>query len=761
MLFIQAATGVPWKKTVVLEVAKPNNEGGRILLPKKWRGSEFLATAVLLEDGRALPYRMKSVRRVTESDGGGRYRIRDKYIYFTSSDRTSPAENGREYSLRVGMKPSDGVLVSVFTLALITMWFAMRGTRREMAMEIRDWLPSPGVVAWGLFSVTVVIGSWFLWSGVGGNDGFQVVNGIPYSDSLGWCETAVNMKEGNGFEGAFRGHRPLYAIFLASAFSVFGDHLLVAKWGSIFLWASTVGFAWLLGRKLAGSLGGLALALWFILNPEFGFAVHRPLTETLAMALMVPALYVLVVGIEQNKLRWLFFGGVLLALSNLSRPFALFGIGVLEVLLVFVPVIRKSRCWSGALRSATVFILGAFVVLFPWCLRQKMQFDTWSLSTNSGTLLYAMAKGQSGDENGWNAAQELEADAAGLARDDVAGRVHYFNTRFAAAVMADPLGYSQRVGAEFIEHFWFYVPDDAWEIAWVLLVVGMAGVWASIRRRNPLWLLVLPAMWAILHFDARFIFLIPLIGLPAATFIFRGMSWSGIAVLASMLIGAALMNAMVGNFGVNRGSIIVFWAAHFLLVLPIFLAARGELRREPARLDVSRPFWVPVASMQLALLVVGFALIGVRAFWPEPEPTPSVGVADEPEDDPFVVVADVEMTGYRAVFGPHDDGGHWSRSFESRNYKRVIFFPRHVSGPSRGTLFASCVAPYTEEFPVEGRFLLAGELNRKENTPLDDGKELVEVVSMTPVDERTGELIFDQRILFPRYLDRGSVSVEN
>ncbi|MEM9479423.1 MAG: glycosyltransferase family 39 protein [Verrucomicrobiota bacterium] len=761
LLFVQAATGVPWKKTVELEVDKPNEVGGRILIPKKWRGSEYLQTAVLLEDGKALPYRMKSVRRVVESDGGGRYRIRDKYIYFTSSDRTSPVDNERQYTLRIGVEPKDGILFGVFGLALITMWLATRGKRKEKRMEMRDWLPAPGIVAWSLFSVTVVIGGWFLWSGNGGSDGFQVVNGIPYSDSLGWCETAVNMKEGNGFQGAFRGHRPLYAIFLASAFSVFGDHLMVAKWSSVFLWASTVGFAWLLGQKLAGSIGGLALALWFLLNPEFGFAVHRPLTETLAMALMVPALYVLVVGIERHQLRWLFFGGLLLALSNLSRPFALFGIGVLEALLVFVPLCRRSWNWSGAIQAAAVFMLGAFVVLFPWCLRQKIEFNTWSLSTNSGTLLYAMAKGQSGDENGWNAAQELEADAAGLARDDVAGRVHYFNQKFAAAVMADPLGYLQRVGSAFIEHFWFYVPDDAWEIAWMLVVVGMAAGWASIRRQNPLWLLAIPAIWAVLRFDARFIFLLPILGLPAATLIFRRMRWSGIAVLAAMLIGAALMNAMVGNFGVNRGSIIVFWAAHFLLVLPFFLAARGEYRRISERRDAGRPFWVPVASMQLAMLVVGFALIAVRAFTPEQDPVSLADkVAEEVKDDSSMVVADVEMTGYQAVFGPHEDGGHWSRSFESRGYERVIFFPRHVSGPSRGSLLTSCIAPFTGEFPDQGRFLLAGELNRKEETTLDDAKELVEVVSMTPVDE-TGEPIIDQRILFPRYYHRGSVSVEN
>lgn len=170
---------------------------------------------------------------------------------------------------------------------------------------------------------------------------------------------------------------PLYPLFVAVVFALFGTHLLSVQIVQAVLEAATaVGFG-AFGRRLSprfGAWAGVAYAIWW---PSIDFSAQT-MTEGLHNALMAAAFLALSAADRGDRgpagltsappdgwPRWrrAALAGALLGLAALARP----------VSLTFVPLAGVLLAWRGERRRAlgtfAAVALGGTLVVAPWTLR--------------------------------------------------------------------------------------------------------------------------------------------------------------------------------------------------------------------------------------------------------------------------------------------------------------------------------------------------------------------------------------------------------
>jgi 4-amino-4-deoxy-L-arabinose transferase-like glycosyltransferase len=243
---------------------------------------------------------------------------------------------------------------------------------------------------------------------------FVVVSTHPerlfHRDTGSYIRPALNLLAGRGFSqqeappftpDARR--TPVYPLFVALLYGVFGQHPLLVAGGQVALSALTAGLVGLLGARLLpkreAGLGGLLLAL------SLGSIVYSLyiLTETLFTALLLGTSCALVVYRETGRKRFLIGAGLLAGMATLCRPIALF------YPLVVAPLAgsaHRGRCREG-IRAALLFLGVAALVVAPWLLRNYRSVGVPTLSTvsNENMLLFN--------------AVSLEADLRGVGQAQV------------------------------------------------------------------------------------------------------------------------------------------------------------------------------------------------------------------------------------------------------------------------------------------------------------------------------------------------------
>ena len=150
------------------------------------------------------------------------------------------------------------------------------------------------------------------------------------------------------------------------------------------------------GRAAAGVVAAAVLALW----PNLIQLAMVPLTESLFLALVTTALAIAVrapwsTGWE----RWRVVAvGVLLGGATLVRPITA---PVFPLLLVALLVSKVG--WRRAITTTVGIAAAAVVVLVPWLVRNAIQMDAITLSTNTGdNACMSRYVGSNGDFNYWS-----------------------------------------------------------------------------------------------------------------------------------------------------------------------------------------------------------------------------------------------------------------------------------------------------------------------------------------------------------------------
>ena len=705
-LVAQAVFGLGWNVVEPLSKKKgyrpsPNGTSWTVSLPRSLRSLALTENrGVLLEDGKPL-WRVEN-RHADEIGDRGWYLMHPNTVTFCLTDGADPRTARRTLAVEAPRPIPWWVVAGSFVLLA-----AGHVTARRFGMDaglFSSWIRTvdgwsarrwwaPALLGGALVCRAALVSDWETL-----NDGFMMAKGVPYSDAMGWTETARHLALGEGMMGGFEGQRPLYATLLGAAMMLGGVKLLWAPWLGVVLGAMAACLGGWLASRMAGAWAGVAAMIYLAVAGQQAALAALPMTEGPSLAFLLSALFCWWRGAEARKWGWLALGGVFIGLANLTCTFTLLA----WPLAGMIAALRWGRGESGRraiagwfLRSAAV-AAGGLLVLLPWMIRNYHRYGLPTISVQSAELLY----GSVSPEHHLTPAMFAEAERAGVP-NTIPDRYRFFQKRFVETVKADPLGYLGLLAQGARMFLRFFEPAERhvrliWMLMPVILLFG-SGRFDSVR----VWIaagMATAFAWAIGWLTGEWA--IPLI--MAAALIQRSRPGRILALLLTALVaGVAGMSAMVGSGITRRLWSSTDWAVVILGILAIdtIFRALARLEREPRPESVEKsrlcPEMVPlalgVATVLAAALIVGRTWLG-----PKPTPTKDAGEAArlalegtpvEADDadrakPPVAEVLTLDLYATRIARG--ENLHHWSRAFLPRTHSRTVTFMR--SGGGNGLL---------------------------------------------------------------------------
>jgi 4-amino-4-deoxy-L-arabinose transferase-like glycosyltransferase len=187
-------------------------------------------------------------------------------------------------------------------------------------------------------------------------------DGFYFPDSLVYSRAAVNVLDFGAF-GSDYDRAPLYPVFLASVFFLFGENIFAVRIVESIIGALLAVIIALIGRRGAGpAVGVLAGTLWAIYPMGIFIAGLVYPTNLAAMFLTCSVFSVLPSVNEELSIKRIILAGVFLGLTTLTIPVALVTIVAIGAWACFCA--HRSR-----LLLPFVLLLGSAVIILPWTVR--------------------------------------------------------------------------------------------------------------------------------------------------------------------------------------------------------------------------------------------------------------------------------------------------------------------------------------------------------------------------------------------------------
>jgi len=164
---------------------------------------------------------------------------------------------------------------------------------------------------------------------------------------------------------------PLYTYILAGMICLFGDyHQLAAGLFNLFLLFMVFGLVYRLGERLVSAPAGVLAVLLLALGPFPSLAFIMNNTMLAAFFIVVSALFLLRYLEEPAHVGavWL---GLVLGLTVLACPSAQLFIPVTAISIIF----WGRKRFSIAVTQATLVLIMAAIIIFPWATRNHSVFD--------------------------------------------------------------------------------------------------------------------------------------------------------------------------------------------------------------------------------------------------------------------------------------------------------------------------------------------------------------------------------------------------
>ncbi|MDA0814601.1 MAG: hypothetical protein O3C21_19675, partial [Verrucomicrobia bacterium] len=444
--------------------------------------------------------------------------------------------------------------------------------------------------------------------------------------------------------------------------------------------------------------------------------------------------------------------GALIGLSNVTRTFTMLGLPLFAFITLGGCMLQR-LAWKRAILVCAMFTLGATCVMGPWMIRQKLRFDTFSLSTAGSDLLYSAAT----DSPGWNADLYDELKEAGIERSD-SGAVHaFYAARYAETVKQDPVRYFKRLVSWAFE----YVTTHDFGSPLTRLALLIAGVFGAIRGWGRGRVLAGTCFFVAVAAFVSVVGKVPaglvLLGASVVALAFggRALRWA-IVVLLATLLSRAMMSAMIGNFGMNRMTPLTSWVFTAILFSAMEAVASRIFGRLPVEEDEEQEkaawhgvpgfsAWSMIAISLVAAVTVaatGFTHVDEMQseFMLDDSQRTSVrdwvrkelpGAQDADEDVFFISVVRVDL--FIGLVQANEDTSHWARPFLPRDYGRTVAFVRVLPGEMPGgSLMSVQLRCRPGELQQDELYVLVGVTSIDEQAPLGHDKTMVEGFALVP-----------------------------
>jgi 4-amino-4-deoxy-L-arabinose transferase-like glycosyltransferase len=174
---------------------------------------------------------------------------------------------------------------------------------------------------------------------------------------------------------------PGYPIFLIPGVVVGNGN---TRWISIYQVLLSFVTAWLLykiGWEINQPRMGWIAALFYLANPNTVLWSMVILTETLAAFLITAAFFLAIRYFKTKKIWWLLLTGLTLGYATLTRPIIQPLVYIWIVLLIIYFIRDKSISWPAKINPLVVFVLGYFLLVFPWLIRNQVVHNVFSISS--------------------------------------------------------------------------------------------------------------------------------------------------------------------------------------------------------------------------------------------------------------------------------------------------------------------------------------------------------------------------------------------
>ena len=218
---------------------------------------------------------------------------------------------------------------------------------------------------------------------------------LEWRDSASYTLPALALLDGAGFDPELK-RPPLYPLFLAFAFWVFGEDFRGPLLLQHLLGALGTGLAYLLAARLwsnaaapPGRAAGVVAGLVTALNGGLIFLEHSIMAESLFTFLLLATVLAAHAATRADAhrwpLRWALVSGILLGMAVLTRPGALvLAVPLALVLAWLAPGTRRRRLAIGGLVLA-----GCLALVLPWTIRNGVVHGTFAVAGGLGeALLY-------------------------------------------------------------------------------------------------------------------------------------------------------------------------------------------------------------------------------------------------------------------------------------------------------------------------------------------------------------------------------------
>jgi 4-amino-4-deoxy-L-arabinose transferase-like glycosyltransferase len=258
---------------------------------------------------------------------------------------------------------------------------------------------------------------------------------------------------------------PLYSLFLAGVFALFGPSLLVARLMQAVLAIATYGLIYVIARGLFNRIVGLAALFLSSFYPALIVWHGFILTETL-YAFVIALFFFFLYRLSQNP-TWYdaLLGGVSLGLTLLTREMLLF----FPILLA--PTLFAGAPWQKVIDQAALLLTAALLVLTPWLWRNCQMTGHIVYTSRVSYVLYNVT-GQGYLSPKYAAKVAGESDPP--SEDKLAWREKYGSMSEnldPAFILSHPVTFAHRMFNRFIE-YWFH-PNGLWSLPNIVVVQAL------------------------------------------------------------------------------------------------------------------------------------------------------------------------------------------------------------------------------------------------------------------------------------------------
>jgi len=257
--------------------------------------------------------------------------------------------------------------------------------------------------------------------------------GIYFSDFRAYDAAARSLLAGQGY-GLDYVRPPLYPLFLAAVYWLFGPHFWAIRGVQALLGAVATVFVYFLGRRVLGELAGRFAALIAAFYPYYIFIAGLDYPTLLTTLFLILTAWFLLRAETGRSWLHVAAAALFLGLAALAVPVSLVFLPFMIVWLVFVPRMKWSRRAGLALISAAVVAL----TLTPWTWYNYQRFGQF-VPIDARAAKHLPAFGEAAEE------EAGEVESAG-----VSGRLR--------GILENPGPFLERYSREFL-HFWTFVPD--------------------------------------------------------------------------------------------------------------------------------------------------------------------------------------------------------------------------------------------------------------------------------------------------------------